>query len=124
MTTTTFNTEPRVAGQAPNLQSFRGELSDALDAFAMYRMQRAVPASEQRRAQPPRERPLQPHVPLPKSGVSAPPRTLTVWRRAARWVVAAAKRAGPAILGFAIFGSIFVAAMVLRLAIWVPALRG
>jgi hypothetical protein len=121
MTAITFKTEPRVAGRSPNLQSFRGDLSDALDAFAMYRMQRAVPASEQRPAQ----QPLQdPHVRLPSGGVSATPRTLTVRLRAARWAVTAAKHAGPAILGFAIFGSIFVAALALRLAIWVPALRG
>ena len=51
MTTITFNTAPRMAAVTSKLQSFFGLLGDALDAFAMYRMQRAVPESEIRRAE-------------------------------------------------------------------------
>lgn len=49
MAAVTFNTAPRVAAVASKLQSLLGILRDAVDAFAMYRMQHAVPESELRR---------------------------------------------------------------------------
>jgi hypothetical protein len=49
MTAITFNTAPRVAAVASKLQSFFSMLRDAVDAFAVYRMQHAVPESELRR---------------------------------------------------------------------------
>jgi hypothetical protein len=49
MTAITFNTAPRVAAVASKLQGFFSMLRDAVDSFAMYRMQRAVPESELRR---------------------------------------------------------------------------
>jgi hypothetical protein len=42
------------------------------------------------------------------------------WSRAARWIVAAAKRVFPVILVFAIFAAILVATIAIRLAIWLP----
>jgi hypothetical protein len=51
MTAITFNTAPRMAAVASKLKSLLGLLGDALDKFAMYRMQHAVPESEMRRAE-------------------------------------------------------------------------
>jgi len=51
MTAITFNTAPRMAAIASKLKSFFGLLGAVLDAFAMYRMQHAVPESEMRRAE-------------------------------------------------------------------------
>jgi hypothetical protein len=51
MTTITFNTAPRTAAASSRLQGFLGALGDAIDAFATYRMQRAVPEAEMRRAE-------------------------------------------------------------------------
>jgi hypothetical protein len=51
MTAITFHTAPHVTAVASTLKSFCGLLGDALDKFAMYRMQHAVPESEIRRAE-------------------------------------------------------------------------
>jgi hypothetical protein len=42
------------------------------------------------------------------------------WLRAARWSVAMAKRAYPVIFVFAIFATLLVTTIALRLAIWLP----
>jgi hypothetical protein len=46
MTAITFNAAPRMAMSESKLQSFFSKLAGALDAFAMYRMRRAVSESE------------------------------------------------------------------------------
>ena len=51
MTAITFHTAPRTAAVASTLKIFFGMLGDALDTFATYRMQHAVPESEIRRAE-------------------------------------------------------------------------
>jgi hypothetical protein len=48
MTAITFNAVPRAAIKS-KLRGFFAALSGAIDAFAMYRMQRAVPEYEMRR---------------------------------------------------------------------------
>jgi hypothetical protein len=51
MTTMTLNTAPRTAAITSRLHGFLGALGEAIDAFAAYRMQHAVPESEMRRAE-------------------------------------------------------------------------
>jgi hypothetical protein len=46
MTAIPFNTAPRMAAVTSKLQVLLRTLGDALDAFAEYRMQRAVPEAE------------------------------------------------------------------------------
>jgi len=50
MTAITFGTAPRQTKHAPKLQSFLAMISQALDAYVAYRVQKAVPESELRRA--------------------------------------------------------------------------
>jgi len=51
---------------------------------------------------------------------SRPSDLSTVWLSALRWTVAMAKRAYPVIFVFAIFATLLVATIALRLAIWLP----
>ena len=50
MTAITFGTAPRQTKRAAKLQSILAMISQALDAFVAYRVQKAVPESELRRA--------------------------------------------------------------------------
>lgn len=60
-------------------------------------------------------------APAAQPAPSVSPRV--VWQRAASAVVAMAKRVFPIVLAFAIFATIVVAAIALRLAIWLPTFR-
>ena len=123
MTAAAFNTTSGGERDAAKLRSPFSKLSKTLDAFATYRMQRAVPASQLHKADM-----------SPTSRADVVPQTLTrsssgasdpglIWLRAARWSVAIAKRVYPSILAFAVLGGILAAAFALRFAIWLPALH-
>jgi hypothetical protein len=51
MSAVTFDPTPRIAAAASKLQSLFGTVRDAVDTFASYRIQHAVPEAELRRAE-------------------------------------------------------------------------